>query len=177
MNAHLATALVLMTLGAASAMPARERIRLVVIVSSSQTVRDLSSGDLRRIYVGEMTRWPDGHRIVPVMLPTRSRESAVFLKRVVRMSAIDFAQEWIGAVFRGRAPAPPVVVANAGDALRFVASHPESIAVIPDELSPGVAPSTSGGDVSAMRPEPHIGVRVINIDGRSPRASEYPLNW
>ena len=97
------------------------------------------------------------------MLPTRSHESQAFLKRILRMSAIDFAQEWIGVVFRGRAPAPPIVVATAGDALDFVAAHQDAIAVIPDDLSP-----------SGAR---HPGIHIITIDGRTPRSSEYPLNW
>ena len=147
-----------MMLPAGSLLPAPAPIRLIVVVSSSQKVSDLSSGDLRRIYIGEMTRWPNGHRIVPVMPPRRSGESGAFLKHVVRMSAIDFAQEWISVVFRGRAPAPPVVVATASEALDIVASHQDAIAVIPDI-------------------EIRAGLRVITIDGRAPRASDYPLNW
>lgn len=159
MNARGAAALLLIAASTAPARPAAAPIRLVVTVSASQSVGNLSSADLRRIYVGEMTRWPDGHRIVPVMLPPRSRESEVFLKRVVRMSSIDFAQEWISVVFRGRAPAPPVVVATAAEALDYVAAHHDAVAFVPEDVPR------------------HPGVHIINIDGHSPRSSEYPLNW
>lgn len=177
MNAHAAAALLLMMLPAAAAGPAKASFRLIVVVSASQKTVDLSSGDLRRIYIGEMTRWPDGRRIVPVMLPASSRETEMFLRRVVRMSAIDFSQQWISVVFRGRVPAPPVVAPTVRDAVRFVDSHPEAIAFVSGEVSSVAGPSTSAGDAHPAGADRHSGVRVINIDGRSPRASEYPLNW
>ncbi len=176
MKTRAVVALLLMILAAAPADTA-ERLRLIVVVSDSNGVTDLSIGDLRRVYLGEMTRWPDGHRIVPVMLPPRSPESDVFLKRVVRMSAIDFAQAWIGVVFRGVAAAPPVVVATSADALRFVATHTEAIAVIRQELSSTGVPPTSTGVVNATRFDAHIAVHVINIDGRAPGVPHYGLAW
>ena len=158
MNAQTATAALLLAIAARSAAFAAEPVRLIVIVPSSQSVRNLSSGDLRRIYIGEMTRWPDGRRIVPVMMPARSRESEAFLKHLVRMSAIDFAQEWISVVFRGRAPAPPMIAAAASAALDIVASHPDAIAFISDAEIPS-------------------GVHIISIDQRLPRQQKYPLSW
>src|SRR6476469_9254508 len=177
MNAREAAALVLIAASAWPASSASAPVRLVVAVSASQSVGNLSSADLRRIYVGDMTRWPDGHRILPVMPPARSQESEVFLKHVVRMSPIDFAQQWIGVVFRGRAPAPPKVVATANEALDFVAAHPDAIAIVPFDASPGALRSTPTGDSSQTRSDRHAGVRIINIDGRPPRSTEYPLNW
>ncbi|HEX9161966.1 MAG TPA: hypothetical protein VF980_09705 [Thermoanaerobaculia bacterium] len=142
-----------------AASPAPEaRVRLFVIVSPSQTVTDLSLADLRRIYAGDMTRWPDGHRIVPVMPPARSRETALFLEHVLRTTMIDYAQNWISVVFRGRAPAPPRVLATA-DAIRFVTTHADAIALIPDPL------------------DPPPGVRVISVDHRAADAPGYPLTW
>ena len=177
MNARGAAALVLIAASTLPASSAGAPIRLVVAVSVSQSVNNLSGADLRRIYVGEMTRWPDGHRIVPVMLPTRSQASEVFLKHVVRMSPIDFAQEWISVVFRGRAPAPPVVVASAAEALDYVAAHHDAIAFVSDDVSSATVRSTPSGDSAPTRADRHPGIRIINIDGRPPRSSEYPLNW
>lgn len=158
MNVRTTTATLLLLLAAQSTAFAAEPLRLIVVVPSSQTVANLTSGDLRRIYIGEMTRWPDGRRIMPVMMPAHSRETETFLRRVVRLSAIDFAQEWISVVFRGRAPAPPTIAPTASAALDIVASHPDAIAVISDVEIPS-------------------GMRVISIDRRLPREQKYPLNW
>ncbi len=176
MTANAAAAFLIVTLCTVSA-EAAGALRLVVIVSDSNTVTNLSTGDLRRIYLGEMTRWPDGHRIVPVMLPPRSPESDMFLKRVLRTSAIDFAQAWIGAVFRGQVAAPPVVVATSSEAFRFVSTHAEAVAVIRDEMSPSGVQPPSTGDVNPPRSDPRTPVRHLNIDGRAPGTTGYSLSW
>jgi hypothetical protein len=134
-------------------------VRLIVVVPSSQTIAGLTTGDVRRIYLGDMTRWPDGRRIVPVMLKPGSSASDVLLKRLLRISAIDFAQQWIGAVFRGRVAAPPVTVANTAEAIRFVETHADAVAVI-----------VEGHDVPRT-------LRVLPIDERAPASPQYPLSW
>ncbi len=153
------TLLLLVLLATAAVLPAQEPARLFVVVPESQSIAGLSLGDLRRIYIGDMTRWPDGRRIVPVMLRPRSPQSELFLDRVLRMSPIDFAQQWIGAVFRGRVSAPPVVVATRDEAVRFVEAHAESVAVIGE-----------GHDVLTT-------VRILPIEGSLPSSEKYPLAW
>lgn len=132
--------------------------RLAVIVSPSSTSTNISVSDLRRTYLGGITRWPSGHRIVPVILGAETWEQKTFLKRIVRMTDIDYAQHWIGEVFRGRASRPPHVAASAADAIRFVAGHPQAIAII---------------DAEAV----DSSVRVLRVDGKDPNASDYPLAW
>lgn len=158
MSVQAATAALLLVIAAQPAASAVEPFRLIVVVPSSQSVANLTSGDLRRIYIGEMTRWPDGRRIVPVMLRARSRESETLLKRIVKMSPLDFSQEWISVVFRGRAPAPPMIAATASAALDILASHPDAIAVVSDVEIPS-------------------GMRIVSIDGHLPREQKYPLSW
>jgi len=150
------TTLLCLRLGAAAA-PARP-LRLVVIVAPRSAVADLSLGDLRRTYVDSLTRWPDGHRIIPVVLGVDTGEQRVFLKRVVRMTDIDYAQLWIGEVFRGRASAPPHVAASQADAVRFVASHPDAIAFV----------AADAADAS---------VKVLTVEGKSADANDYPLSF
>ncbi len=158
MNVAVVFALIAVALTADVPSPAR-RTRLVVVIPSSQTLTDFSVADLRRIYIGEITRWPNGRRIIPVMLAPRSREADLFLRRVVLMSAIDFAQHWIGAVFRGRAPAPPVVLATKADVLRFMSTHPDAIAFLGDDA-----------DVAQT-------FHIATIDHKSPDSINYPLVW
>ena len=159
MRATAFIALLSLGVGEQSRAARVEHVRLIAIVSRAQTVSDVSLGDLRRIYVAEITRWPSGHRIIPVMLTPEREESQMFLRHVVKMSAIDYAQEWIGAVFRGRVSAPPVMVSNAADAARFVAAHADAIAFVPATAS--------------LIPD----VRILRIDHRLPDDDEYPLAW
>lgn len=132
--------------------------RLVVIVSPTSSVTNISVGDLRRTYLGGITRWPSGHRIVAVVMGAETWAQRTFLKRIVQMTDIDYAQHWIGEVFRGRASRPPHVATSAADAIRFVAGHPQAIAII---------------DATAL----DASVRALTVDGKDPDASDYPLAW
>lgn len=159
MRAAILTTLLFVRLAAADQdAPPSPRKRLAVIVSASAAITNISAGDLRRTYLGVITRWPNGHRIVPVVLRAETPEQRTFLKRIVQMTDIDYAQHWIGEVFRGRASAPPHVAATAVDAIRFVAGHPQAIAVVAVE------------SVDAS-------VRVLDVDGKRPDANGYPLAW
>jgi hypothetical protein len=152
-------ALLLTALLGAAAASTEQHVRLIVIVPATQTITGVTSADLRRIYLGDMTRWPDGRRIVPVMLRPGSIDTDTLLKHFLRIAPIDFAQQWISAVFRGRVAAPPVTVATSDDAMRFVATHPESIAIIVDRAD--VLPA----------------VRIFRIDGRLRDDARYQLFW
>lgn len=132
--------------------------RLVVIVSLQNATSDLSLADLRRVYVGAITRWPDGPRILPVVPDPDSAQGELFLKRVVQMTDIDYAQLWIGQVFRGRASGPPHVVRSGAGARQYVLAHPAAIAVVtPDAV-----------DAS---------VKVLTIDGKPFASESYALAW
>jgi hypothetical protein len=132
--------------------------RLLVIVSPSQPITDISLADLRRVYLGQLSRWPTRHRIVVVVPSPRSPEGTLFIKRVINMAELDYSQYWIGAVFRGQAAAAPLVAASPAEAKRFVASQPDAIAVIADVVT----------DSS---------VRVLTVDGKPASAADYPLAW
>ena len=135
-----------------------EGVRLIAIVSTSQRPTDLSSADLRSIYLGQITRWPDHRPILPILLPLESAAGKSFLERVIGMADLDYAQHWIGMVFRGRASSPPLVAQSTDDAARFVATHPAAIALVASY------PTVKN-------------VRVLNIDGKSPDDIGYPLRW
>jgi hypothetical protein len=130
--------------------------RLVVIVSPTQTINNITLADLRAIYLGDITRWPTRHRVLPVLLTPDSAEGQLFLKRVIGMAELDYGQHWIGMVFRGQAASAPLVAPSSEAAKRFVASHADAIAVI----------AATSIDKT---------VRVLSVDGKSPDASDYPL--
>src|SRR5437667_7504637 len=97
-----------------SAEPPRQRGQtIVVIVARSSPLSDLSRSELRAIYLGQITRWHDRHRIRLFVFPEKSAEQELFLRHVVTMPAIDYGQYWIGEVFRGEAFSPPAVAPTA----------------------------------------------------------------
>lgn len=153
--ALVSTFLVVLTTAVHAQTP---RTRLAVVVSAASPITNISLGDLRRTYLGSITRWPDGHRIIPVVLRSETSEQRSLLRRIVQMTDIDYAQHWIGEVFRGRASAPPRVVASSPEAIRFVAVQRYAIAVI------------DAGAIDGT-------VRALTVDGKMLNADGYPLSW
>jgi ABC-type phosphate transport system substrate-binding protein len=129
---------------------------LSFFVSARNTVRNLSEGDLRRIFLGEISRWPSGRRIVLYVRPFDSPSGRLFLDRLMRMSDIDYAQWWLGAVFRGRAAAAPRVMESHEAMARAVATNADAIGF--DSSSP-------------LDPE----LLILTIEGRAPSDPRYPI--
>ena len=100
---------------ATAAPPPRQSVAF--IVSARGHTRDRSAADIRRIFLGQISRWEDGHRIALVMRPTATPEGQIFLQRLIRMSEIDYAHYWIGAVFRGEASSAPRVIDSRNSSL------------------------------------------------------------
>jgi hypothetical protein len=131
--------------------------RLVVITGRNETTNDLALDDFRRIYLGRIHRL-GGRRIMPVILRDSEPAEQYFLRHIAGMAEIDFAQVWIGAVFRGEVSAPPRVARSPAEACQFVAAHAHSIAFI---------------DAVDLNDS----VKTISIDGRAYTAPDYPLKW
>ncbi|MEA2413626.1 MAG: hypothetical protein QOI58_283 [Thermoanaerobaculia bacterium] len=129
---------------------------VAVLVSAKNPMRDVSAGDLRRIFLGDISRWRNGHRIILFVRPMDTPEGRLFLDHLVRMSDIDYSQWWLGAVFRGRVANAPRVIGSVDEMVRAVAATPDAI-----------------GFVSA--PPLDTGVIVLTIEGKAPANPQYAL--
>jgi ABC-type phosphate transport system substrate-binding protein len=127
-----------------------------VLVSAKNPMRDISAGDLRRIFLGDISRWHNGHRIVLFVPPMDTAEGRLFLDHLVRMSDIDYSQWWLGAVFRGRVANAPRVIGSAEEMVRAIAATPDAI-----------------GFVAA--PPRDAGVIVLTVEGKAPADPRYAL--
>jgi ABC-type phosphate transport system substrate-binding protein len=143
---------------AASGLQAEEpaAANVAVLVSAKNPMRDISTGDLRRIFLGDISRWRNGHRIILFVRPMDSAEGRLFLDHLVRMSDIDYSQWWLGAVFRGRVANAPRVIDTVDQMVRAVASTPDAIGFV---ALPPVDP----------------GVVVLTIEGKAPGNPQYAL--
>jgi ABC-type phosphate transport system substrate-binding protein len=148
--------LLLLAVGA-TASDWRSRETVLFIVSSRRDVRDLSSADLRRIFLGQISRWKDGRRIILFLRPADSPEGRPFLDRVVQMSDIDYSQHWIGAVFRGEAARAPRVIGSRELMIKLVGENDDAIGFV---WSATVATNS---------------IIVLTIDGKVPSDPAYPI--
>ena len=156
-----AIGLALAALVSPEAASAQAKNRLVVVVNKSNTMDDMSSTELRRILLGEVTRWPRNEKITILLLPAGSEERKALLRILLRMSDDDFTRYWISRVFQGEATAGPKTAASPAMLLRLVSGLSSAIGVLNE----------------AALAEAHPDLKVLRIDGRVPRDEGYPFVW
>jgi ABC-type phosphate transport system substrate-binding protein len=137
-----------------------KRGSLLFITSKEQATASLSVAEVRNIYLGRTTRWPDGRRITVIVRPATTEAGRAFLRHVVRMSEIDFSQDWLGVVFRGHASSPPRVIGQAEAVRKLVAGNAGAIGVV---LS------------SELTEEDEAHLQILAIDGKTPGEESYPF--
>jgi ABC-type phosphate transport system substrate-binding protein len=141
-------------LNVAVALPAPADQALAIIVNQSNPVENFSYEDLRAIFLGERSHWPNGRRITLVMLDTSQPERKIVLRDVYGMSEKDFNNHFIQGVFSGAVFVSPKTMANPADVLKFVFNVPGAI-----------------GYVRASEVDPSV--KVLRVDGRLPEDKDY----
>lgn len=126
---------------------------IAVIVHPSNPETDISSEDLRRIFLGSTTSFSGGERVELVGL---AGTRAPFYRSALGMSEARLKRHWIGRVFAGQPGTPPQEFRDSGGVLDYVLTHPGAIAFMP-------ADSVSGN------------VKTLLIDGRAPADSGYAI--
>ena len=129
---------------------------VAIIVNPSNPVENCSFEDLRKIFLGEKSHWPNGRRITLVMLDPAQPERRVVLREIYNMSEKDLNNHFISGVFTGGVMAPPKTLASAAEVRKFVFNVPGAIGYV------------KGTDVDQS-------VKILRIDGRLPDDKDYRL--
>ena len=147
-----------LTGGSASpaAGPAGTEQSLAIIVNQSNPVENCSLEELRKIFLGERSHWPNGRRITVVMLDPALPERKVVLKEIYGMNEKELNNHFIQGVFTGNVLAAPKTLGTSAEVLKFVFNVPGAIGYIRD------------ADVDGS-------VKILRIDGRLPGDRDYRL--
>ena len=103
---------------------------IVVIVNNANPVESLSLGELKKLFLGDRSRWDTGKAVAPVMLGPGAPERTVFLKIVCGMNDADLGKYFLQAAFTGKSATPPKEVGSAAAVKSFVASSPGGIGFV-----------------------------------------------
>jgi len=134
----------------------RSKDSLAIIVNQANPVDELSSSELRAVFLGERSHWPSGRRITLVMMEPGQPERDTVLHEICRMSEYDFRRHFLQGLLTGEILVSPKTLASPVGVRKFVFNVP--------------------GAVGYLRPEDVDGsVKVIRINGRLPSDAEYPL--
>jgi len=94
---------------------------VVVVVSASSPVTELSKSQVSKIFLGKSRRFPDGSRAVPLNQREGNSDRDSFYQRVSGKSPSQVKAHWSKLIFTGRGQ-PPKEAAN-GDAVKHLLAN------------------------------------------------------
>jgi hypothetical protein len=125
--------------------------------STSQILwKIFSLPELRKIFLGEGSHWPNGRRITVVMMDLAHPERKVILREIYGMNEKDLNNHFIQGVFTGAVLVSPKTLGTPAEVLKFVFNVPGAI-----------------GYVRAS--EVDGSVKILRVDGRLPDDKDYSL--
>jgi ABC-type phosphate transport system substrate-binding protein len=129
---------------------------LAIIVNQSNPVENFSLPELRKIFLGERSHWPNGRRITLVMMDPAQPERKVVLREIYGMNEKDLNSHFIQGVFTGVVFVSPKTLATSSEVLKFVFNVPGAIGYL------------RAADVDGS-------VKILRVDGRLPDDKDYKL--
>jgi hypothetical protein len=104
-------------------------VELAVVVAQGSPLKDVSFGDLRRIFTSEPFTDPSGARLVPLNHPPHAPDRVGFDRVVLGMEPDVVSKFWLDRRIRGQ-PGAPRTVDSLGMLLKVVAKLPGAIGYV-----------------------------------------------
>jgi diguanylate cyclase (GGDEF)-like protein/PAS domain S-box-containing protein len=118
-------------LASPAAAPARPQGEpLVVVVNRQNPATTVSTAELRRLVLGERSRWPNGRRVVLALREPGAAERALVVRRVCGMSEQAFRRHYLHGMFAGDLSDAPRELTSANGVIRFVYNVPGAIGFV-----------------------------------------------
>lgn len=128
----------------------------VIVVNRTNATSDLTSDDLRRLFLGERGRWSANQKVTVVLSDLSPAQADATLRLVCGLSSNEFKRHWLRLTFTGGAQSAPKALGNAVSARNFVQDAPGAVGLL--RLR----------DVDST-------VKIVSIDGRRPDEPGYRL--
>ena len=129
---------------------------LAVIVNRSNPVENLSFTELRKIFLGERSRWPNGHRVVVTMMDSGNPERKTILRDLYHLTESGYQDHFLKGKYTGDFPVSPKTLSSPTILRKFVF------------VTPGAIGYLRASDVDES-------VKIVSIDRRFPGDPEYKL--
>jgi ABC-type phosphate transport system substrate-binding protein len=132
---------------------------LAILVNLNNPVENLSTAELRRIFLGERGHWPNpnGRRITLVMLEPGWPERAAVLSSIYQMTETEFNNRFLHGLFTGEVFVSPKTLASPEGVRKFIFNVPGAIGYLRES------------DVDRT-------VKVIRVDERLPDDKGYKFH-
>lgn len=129
---------------------------LAIVVNRSNPTNNLSFSELRKIFLGEHSHWPNGHRIAIAMLDYGQPERQTVLRLIYRLDENGYQNHLLRGMFLGDVFVAPKTLASPLVLRKFVFNAPGAIGYL------------RASDVDDT-------VKVVRIDGLLPDNKDYRL--
>ena len=100
---------------------------LVIVVNRSNPADNLSSSELRNIFLGSRSHWTNGRRITLVMRDPGDPERKVILREVCNMTEDQLKTHFLRGLFTGEILVSPKVLSTPLGVRRFIFNVPGAI--------------------------------------------------
>lgn len=100
---------------------------LAIVVNRSNPADNLSSTELRNIFLGSRSHWPNGRRITLVMRDPEEPERRVLLRDVCNMTEDQLKTHFLRGLFTGEILVSPKVLSTPLGVRRFIFNVPGAI--------------------------------------------------
>jgi len=106
---------------------------VVAVVSANSTIVTLSKTQVTDIFLGRVSRFPDGAQAVPIDQAEGSTIRDQFYVKVAGKSPAQVKAFWSKIIFTGRGR-PPKAVSNSIEMKKRIAENPAAIGYIEEQL-------------------------------------------
>jgi len=104
-----------------------------VVVNNSVELSEISHQQVKSIYLGQQTHWPNGHLIKLFKLPSTHKTHNVFVKNTLGLYPYQFNRRWQKLVFSGFALKPSVAI-DEQELLELIAKTPGAIGYVENKI-------------------------------------------
>ena len=129
---------------------------LAIVVNRANPVNNLSFSELRKVFLGRRSHWPNGRRIAVAMLDYGQPEREAVLEQIYKMDENNYRNYFLRGMFRGEVFMSPKTLATPIIVKKFVFNAPGGIGYIRASEVDGT-------------------VKVLRIDGHLPEDKDYIL--
>jgi ABC-type phosphate transport system substrate-binding protein len=129
---------------------------LVIVVNRSNPVDDLTSAELRKIFLGNRSHWANGRRITLVMREPGEPERNTILRDVCGMNEDQLKNHFLHGLYTGEILVSPKILSSSTGVRKFIFNVPGAIGYL------------RIGDVDPT-------VKVVRIDELLPEDKGYKL--
>ena len=114
----------------------QDRATFKIIVNKSNSVKSISSDELKKIFLKKETKWEDDTKIYPVDLNESSKTRENFAKEIHGKKVAAIKAYWQKQIFTGRGVPPPEKSSDK-EVLEYVDKNEGAIGYISTKISLG----------------------------------------